>query len=288
MKNRYVAVLLSVGLALGMIGCGAKSEPAAEAPAEAPAASEQQEAEEAPAQEEAQEEAAEEEATEATETAEAGAVMSHADFVAADVDTEVTVETYVQAKQGWWEDNGVGKATFYTQAEDGAYFIYDMPCSQEDYDKLTQGTKIKVTGFKSEWSGEVEIVDATFEIEDGNYIADTFDVTSMLADDALIEHQNELVSFTGMTVEASKDGEGNEAAFLYKYDGSGTEGDDLYFNASVNGNTYTFTIESYLCGKDTDVYKAVQNLKIGDTLDMEGFLYWYEGANPHITSVSVK
>ena len=48
--------------------------------------------------------------------------MSYADFVAADLDTEVVVETYVQAKQSWWED----KATIYTQNEDGAFFIYEM------------------------------------------------------------------------------------------------------------------------------------------------------------------
>ena len=291
MKKRHLAVLLSAGLALGMIGCGAKSEPAAEAPAEAPAETAVEAAPET--SEEVAAEAAEETAegsdsAENTETAEAGAVMSHADYIAADVDSEVTVETYVQAKQGWWENNGVGNATFYTQAEDGAYFIYNMPCSQEEYDKLTQGTKIRVNGFKSEWSGEVEIVDATFEIVDGNYIADTFDVTSMLADDALIDHQNEYVSFSGMTVEASKDADGNDVAFLYNYDGSGEQGSDLYFNVSADGNTYTFTVESYLCDKDSDVYKAVEGLNVGDVVDMEGFLYWYQGVNPHITSVTVK
>ena len=70
------------------------------------------------------------------------------------------------------------------------------------------------------------------------------------------------------------------------WDGSGQDGDDLYFNVSVNGQTYTFTVESYLCDNTTDVYAAVKNLKIGDKIDMEGFLYWYEGVNPHITSVT--
>ena len=56
---------------------------------------------------------------------------------------------------------------------------------------------------------------------------------------------------------------------------------------SYNGETYTFTVESYLCDNSTDVYKAVTSLEIGQTVDMEGFLYWYEGANPHITSVKV-
>ena len=57
---------------------------------------------------------------------------------------------------------------------------------------------------------------------------------------------------------------------------------------AINGQTYTFTVESYLCGNDTDVYKAVESLKVGDTIDLEGFLYWYNGANPHITGVTVK
>ena len=47
-----------------------------------------------------------------------------------------------------------------------------------------------------------------------------------------------------------------------------------------------FRSESYLCDNTTDVYKAVKELKIGDKIDMEGFLYWYEGVNPHITSVT--
>ena len=190
-------------------------------------------------------------------------VMTYAEYMAADVDTQVVIEAYVQAKQSWWED----QATVYAQDKDGAYFLYNMACSQEDYDKLVQGTKIKVTGYKSEWSGEIEIIDATFEIEEGSYIAKALDVTDLLGTDDLIKHQNEFVAFSGMTVEDSGDG----AAYLY-----------------LNGQTYSFTVESYLCDNTTDVYAAVKNLKVGDVIDMEGFLYWYEGVNPHITSVTVK
>lgn len=207
-------------------------------------------------------------------------VMTYAEYIAADVDTQVVVEAYVQAKQSWWED----KATVYAQDKDGAYFLYEMACSEEDYDKLTPGTKIKVTGYKSEWSDEIEIIDATFEIEEGSYIAEAKDVTSLLGTDDLINHQNEFVSFKGMTVEDA----GNGTAFMYKWDNSGADGDDLYFNVSLNGETYTFTVESYLCDNTTEVYSAVKNLQIGDVVDMEGFLYWYEGVNPHITSVTVK
>ena len=147
-----------------------------------------------------------------------------------------------------------------------------------------------MTGYKSEWSGEIEIADAAFEImDDGDtYVASTIDATALLGTEELVNLMNQKVSFAGLTVEASQDADGNEAAFLYNYDGSGTQGDDLYFNVSLNGTTYTFTVESNLCGADTEVYKAVKGLNVGDVIDAEGFLYWYNGANPHITSVTVK
>ena len=201
-------------------------------------------------------------------------VMTYAEYAAADLDTEVTIETFVQATQSWW-DNTI---TAYTQDNEGAYFLYNMACSEEDAAKLVPGTKIKVTGFKSEWSGEVEIVDATFEIEEGSYIAEATDVTALLGTDEMIEHQNQFVAFKGMTVESEA---------IYKWDGSGADGDDLYFQVSKDGQTYTFTVESYLCGAGTEVYEAVKGLKAGDTVDLEGFCYWYEGLNPHITSVTV-
>lgn len=210
-------------------------------------------------------------------------VMTYAEYEAAELESEVVIEAYVQAKQSWWDNT----ATVYTQDKDGAYFVYNMACSEEDYAKLTTGTKIKVTGYKGEWSGEVEIMDATFEIMEGSYIAEAEDVTALLGKEELIKHQNKFVAFKGMTVEsAGKDADGNDVAFLYNWDGSGEDGSDLYFNVSLDGQTYTFTVESYLCDNTTEVYEAVKNLKIGDVIDMEGFLYWYEGVNPHITSVT--
>ena len=212
-------------------------------------------------------------------------VMTYAEYVAAALDSAVVVETYVQDHQSWWDN----KITVYTQDKDGAYFLYELPCSEEDAAKLVPGTKIKVSGTKSEWSGEVEIIDATFEFEDGSYIAEPVDVTSLLGTDGLIEKMNQKVAFKGLTVVASKvENDENDYAFLYKWNNSGSQGDDLYFNVSDGTNTYTFTVESYLRGADTEVYKAVEALKIGDTIDLEGFLYWYNGANPHITAVTVK
>lgn len=209
-------------------------------------------------------------------------VMTYEEYAAAEIDSDVTVETYIQGADSWWD----GKITLYTQDKDGGYFIYEMPCTEDEAKKLVPGTKIKVTGKKSEWKGEVEITDATYEIEDGSYIAEAKDVTELLGKDELIHSMNMFVSFKGLTVEASKDTEGNEVPYLYNWDGTGKDGDDVYFNVSKDGKSYSFLVRSNLTGPDTDVYKAAKALNIGDTIDCEGFLYWYEGVNPHITSIS--
>ena len=204
-------------------------------------------------------------------------LMTYADYALAEIDAPVYVETYVQAHQSWWND----KITVYAQSEDGAYFIYELACSEEDAAKLVPGTKIAVKGYKSEWSGEVEITDATFEILEADpFIAEPEDVTAKLGTDELIDDQNKLVAFKGMTVEAYDE---TGAAFAYKNAENKT--DDLYFKVSKDGKTYDFCVEFYLCGQDTEVYKAVEALQVGDVIDLEGFLYWYNGANPHITSV---
>lgn len=157
--KKLTALLLTFTLALACVACGS---------ADNNSAADEVQTEEVAAEDEAAAEDAVEEAAETEETAEDTAeaaedvksegVMTYEEYMAADLDSEVVVETYVQAKQSWWED----KATVYTQDQDGAYFLYNMACSEEDYEKLTVGTKIKVTGYKSEWSGEVEIIDATF------------------------------------------------------------------------------------------------------------------------------
>ena len=247
----------------------AEEAPAAEAAPEAEAApaaeaAPEAKAEEAPAAEAAPEAKAEEApAAEAAPEAADNGVMTYEQFAKAALEEPVCVETYVQASQAWWD----GKIKLYTQSEDGAYFIYDMACTEEEAAKLTvPGTKIRVKGFKAEWSGEVEIIDATYEILEADpFIAEPEDVTALLGKD-------------------------EEFPFLYAWDGSGSSeaNSDLYFNVELDGNVYNFCVESYLCASGTDVYKAVEALKVGDTIDCEGFLYWYNGANPHITNVTVK
>ena len=217
----------------------------------------------------------------------ADGVMSYEEYVQAELDSTVTIEAYVQANQSWWD----GKIKLYLQDKNhGAYFAYDMPCTEAEAAKLAvPGTRVRITGVKAEWSGEVEILDATYEILEGSYIAEPEDVTALFGTNELINHINEKIAVKGARV-VGQNVEGKEYAFLYAWDGSGSRdsNSDLYFNVAINGQTYTFTVESYLCDSTTDVYKAVEGLKVGDTIDLEGFLYWYNGPNPHITGVTVK
>ena len=196
--KKLIAMLLVLAMVMSFAACAKTEAPAAtEAPAtEAPAT-------EAPATEAPATEAPVEEVV----------VMTYEEYMAAEMNSEVVIETYVQATQSWWDN----KITVYCQSPDGAYFLYELACSEEDAAKLVPGTKIRVTGDKAEWAGEVEVMGGTFTFVEGGdtFIAESIDVTELLGTDELIAHQNELVTFTGMTVEAIE----------YK---NGEPGDDIY------------------------------------------------------------
>jgi DNA/RNA endonuclease YhcR with UshA esterase domain len=216
--------------------------------------------------------------------------MSYEEYIAAEMNSTVTIEAYIQAKQAWWKD----KAVLYLQDNDGAYFVYNLACTKEQYDnELANGNLIRVTGVKDHWAGEIEILgdqpgaEATWElVSTEKKIYEATNVNSLLGeDDLLVNKQNMLVSLTGLKVVAQADG---TSPFYYKWDNSGVQGDDVYVSFSNGTVTITCCVESYLCGQDTPVYKACESLKVGDTVDIEGFLYWYEGPQPHLTNVVVK
>lgn len=196
-------------------------------------------------------------------------LMSHAQFMAADVDTQVTVETYVQATQSWWNDT----INVYAQSPDGGYFIYEMSCTEEQAAQLTPGTKIRVTGDKALWSGLPEIMNATFEfVDEERFVAIPMDMNGRLGTSAMEQQMNKKVHFSGMTVEA----------IAFK---NGAPGDDIYLTLSQNGLTCEFCVEVYLTGPETEVYRTVCDLEVGDTVDVTAMLYWYEGPNPHILEI---
>ena len=218
-------------------------------------------------------------------------VMTYEEYAAAPLESKVTIEGFVQGAQSYW--NG---ASIYVQDDKGGYFLYGIGISEADYAKLVSstnyapgwtglanGAKIKVTGYKAEWSGEVEVIDAEEIVVDDSvkWVADPTDVTAKLGTDELVKYQNMKVAFKGLKV---------ATAPRYNWDGSGAAGSnsDVYFDLTDGTNNYEFVVESYLCYEGSDVYNKVLELKVGDTVDVEGFLYWYNGPDTHVTKVTVK
>ncbi len=208
-------------------------------------------------------------------------VMTYEEYLAVEDGMPVHIDAHVQATQSWWDN----KITVYLAEPGEAYFVYKMTCSEEDAAKLVPGTKICVKGDKTSFNGEVEIGEgATFAFMEADpYIAEPVDVTDVLNNpEELIKHMNEKVAIKGVTVEAYDE---TGAAFAYKDAEKKT--DDLYFKVSKDGVVHEYCVEFYLTGADTDVYKAVENLKVGDVIDLEGFLYWYEKDNLQATALTV-
>lgn len=206
------------------------------------------------------------------------AANNYADYLAADIDTELELLMSVQAHESWWDN----KITVYAQDDDGGYLCYDMACEESAVSALTEGTLIKVKGYKTEWSGELELADATFEVIAGSYdgkVYDAVDCTSLCGDnEALAKHMNAKTAFNGLEV----------VNYSYNWDGSGTRDDsDIYLNVICpNGTEMVFVVRRYLTDNNSDVFQFVESLQPGDVVDLEAFMYWYEGPQARIYKIA--
>ena len=198
--KKLIAMLLALTMVLALAACTAEPAPTESTPAPS-------------------------ESTPADETSKA---MTYEEFMAAEADAEVTIESYVQATQGWWDNTIV----IYLQGPDGAYFSYGTKCSEEDAAKLVPGTKVRITGTKAVFNGEVEVMDGTFEFVEGadTYVAEAMDATALLGTEELEQHMNKLVSVKGVTLKAVE----------YK---NGAPGDDIYVTVTLNDVDYSFCVE---------------------------------------------
>lgn len=211
---------------------------------------------------------------EVTEPEETVTVMTYEEFVNAELDSEVTVEFAIQGTQTYSEE--YGNTSVYGADENGGYFVYRWACTADDAAKMTTGTWVRVTGFKAEFAGQLEIVDVSaYEfIEKEAYTVERTDVTAMFGTDELANYMTLPVAVEGAAVKAVE----------YK---NGEEGNDIYLTVTIGEADYDFCVETDLTNSETDVYKTVAGLKEGDVISIEAYLYWYEGPNPHVTAVTV-
>ncbi len=197
----------------------------------------------------------------------------------AELDSEVVVENLCTGKAVLVED----KATVYTQDQDGAYFVYNMAPVQKRLWKTGARTKIKVTGYKAEWSG-VEIT-LMLPLKSWKVIPTSLPTRMLPQCSEPMNWSTTRISMLHSKAWLLKQPAGWKRKWRcpvqlgwLRYDG-----DDLILQRFPEWRDHSFVVESYLLSDNTnDVYAAVKNLQIGDVIDMEGFLYWYEGVNPHI------
>ena len=69
--------------------------------------------------------------------------------------------------------------------------------------------------------------------------------------------------------------------------GENIGGYETTVTVAKDGASYDFCVERYLTGPETEVYTAVGALEAGTVVDIEGFLYWYDAVNTHITAITV-
>ena len=214
--------------------------------------------------------------------------MTYAEYMAASDNAKVVIEGYVQD----FASNTLYKSVnMFLQDDDGAYYVYRAVCDDERAASLKIGDLVRVSGVKGSYAGEIEIKEqCTFEILSGSKIYDHADVTALFSDEkALQARMNLKISMKDLVVSESYDKENRVSASLYKWDGSGAagSGDDVYFSASQDDHSSLLVIESDEHPEDSEVYKAACGLSVGDIVDIEGYMYWYNGPNIHVSSIKV-
>ena len=212
-------------------------------------------------------------------------VLSYDEYLAAEVGSEVTIEAYITGRTTWYNN----AASFYLADDNGGYYVYNLPCTEEEYASLLITKKLQVTGAKAEWKGEIEINCQTATENTGWLLYDDetcsysrANVTS-IAKEVLDDYKNQSVKALGLTV--TKAPYTNFDDFTL----APAAGADVYFEVKDDaGNTATYVVEAYLENSqyDSDVYNAVCALKVGDRIDLEGFVYYWENPQLQVTDLT--
>ena len=219
-------------------------------------------------------------------------VLTYTQYTECADEAEVTVEGYVQGRTVYDEEQH--SFSMFLADADGAYYAYGVNASEEDYDKLTYGTKVKLSGIKIFGNGLPLISKVeTMEILEGYYIAMPENITDKIGDnDALYKMTAGKVLLRDLKVAASKAPDSDtEYAFLYNWDGSGKAGEncDVYFTVeTAGGKSCTVYVDTDEFPEGSDLYKAVTQLSIGDEINLECFVFWNEDPEFHVQKLSVK
>lgn len=217
--------------------------------------------------------------------------MTYAEFMAKEADEAVIIEGFIAAKQSWWDN----KVTMYlvTETPGEGYFIYNFPCTEDENTNVYKiGEYIHIEGTKTIYAGEHEIMGENItksclvDKEELVMPPTPIELSDKLS--SLTEYRNSFFTVTLEVVEYETTDQdvsvSDSGAWGYK----GAEvNNDLYFRLSDGSNNLDCCVEYYLTDNKTDVYEKTQLLEVGHIVTITGYLYWYNGANPHVVSLTI-
>lgn len=195
--------------------------------------------------------------------------LSYSEYVAKNDGDEVCIDAYITGKQSWWNN----MAVIYLADDNGAYFAYNLACTEEQYNtELKIGNNIKVSGEKTTYNGQVEVMNPTYVLLTGTKLYDAKTVTA----DKIGDYPSQKVKVENLTVVSFDTNAESVAA-----------GNDLYYTVTDGTTNYQYAVESYLTNKETQTYKTVKDLKAGDVITVEGFVYYWYTAQIQTTAITV-
>ena len=208
-------------------------------------------------------------------------IMTYEEFMNAEIGSTVTVESNVQAVQ----KHADGTVSLYLQdADGGAYYVSSMTCTPDQANTFTKGARIIVSGEFALVNDHIEIGGSVrFQMVDGGtkYVAPATEIEyEYYYYHEFANYMNMRVTLDGIVISRIELADGAASA--------GESDDDIYvFVRLKDGTELCFCVERDLMGPETELYQVCGHLQAGQTVNLEGFLYWYNGAYLHITDCDV-
>ena len=137
-----------------------------------------------------------------------------------------------------------------------------MKCTQEDYDAMTEGTCIQVSGYKAEWSGEIEIMDGQLDqIVGGRHLCGPSPWTppSCWALTSWSSIRTRKSPSPGPDCGSQHRRQRQRGCFPVQLPmAPALRATTCTSTFPTTTQTFSFVVESYLCDSSTEVYKAVE------------------------------
>lgn len=197
-------------------------------------------------------------------------VMTYEEYCGKEDGDIVVIETYVQEKRQYKD----GITQMFVQNKDCGLMIESVRCTQEEYDQLERGTKVKLAGVKK---GDMEygrnILNASLEIIGGEpYFAKALVITDSYNFDAE-KYRYRLVEITDLWIQdcASSPMDDPENHQTCKYNDFSESSDiRLYVHHTPHAK---YELELYVLSDiSKDLFEMANELEIGNRIRIEGII----------------